>query len=405
MENKSARAKVQAFGGFLTAMVIPNIGAFIAWGFITALFIPTGWLPNEHFAKIVGPMITYLLPVMIGSTGGHLVGGKRGAVMGGIGTIGVIVGAEIPMFLGSMIMGPLGGLVIKYVDKALEKRIPAGFEMVINNFSLGIAGMLACCAIYSPVRCAFPYTETERRFTCKRRIFRIILTLCGRENMKIRALLVAMSVATVLTGCQNMDSNGLLSSGAEAFQAYSLSDAQVKTLSDQACQEMDSKATIAPANSEYAKRLTTIANALGNNINGQPVNYKVYMAIAEKTLAAQFNRPGHDIVDHYTYVFMGDGCMMEGISHEVCSLAGTLKLGKLIAFYDDNGISIDGHVEGWFTDDTAMRFEAYGWHVIRDIDGHDAASIKRAVEEARAVTDKPSASNSSAISTTAGTAA
>ncbi|HAN1976260.1 TPA: zinc-binding dehydrogenase [Escherichia coli] len=144
MENKSARAKVQAFGGFLTAMVIPNIGAFIAWGFIIALFIPTGWLPNEHFAKIVGPMITYLLPVMIGSTGGHLVGGKRGAVMGGIGTIGVIVGAEIPMFLGSMIMGPLGGLVIKYVDKALEKRIPAGFEMVINNFSLGIAGMLLC---------------------------------------------------------------------------------------------------------------------------------------------------------------------------------------------------------------------------------------------------------------------
>lgn len=97
MENKSARAKVQAFGGFLTAMVIPNIGAFIAWGFITALFIPTGWLPNEHFAKIVGPMITYLLPVMIGSTGGHLVGGKRGAVMGGIGTIGVIVGAEIDL--------------------------------------------------------------------------------------------------------------------------------------------------------------------------------------------------------------------------------------------------------------------------------------------------------------------
>ncbi|MCS2169686.1 PTS mannitol transporter subunit IICB [Scandinavium sp. TWS1a] len=144
MENKSARAKVQAFGGFLTAMVIPNIGAFIAWGFITALFIPTGWLPNEHFAKIVGPMITYLLPVMIGSTGGHLVGGKRGAVMGGIGTLGVIVGADIPMFIGAMIMGPLGGLVIKHIDRLLEKRIPAGFEMVINNFSLGIAGMLLC---------------------------------------------------------------------------------------------------------------------------------------------------------------------------------------------------------------------------------------------------------------------
>lgn len=144
MEHKSARAKVQTFGGFLTAMVIPNIGAFIAWGFITALFIPTGWMPNEHFAKIVGPMITYLLPVMIGSTGGHLVGGKRGAVMGGIGTIGVIIGADIPMFLGSMIMGPLGGLVIKHIDRLLDKRIPAGFEMVINNFSLGIAGMLLC---------------------------------------------------------------------------------------------------------------------------------------------------------------------------------------------------------------------------------------------------------------------
>jgi PTS system mannitol-specific IIC component len=151
MKTKSTRAKVQAFGGFLTAMVIPNIGAFIAWGFITALFIPTGWLPNEHFAKIVGPMITYLLPVMIGSTGGHLIGGKRGAVMGGIGTIGVIVGADIPMFIGAMIMGPLGGWVIKVIDRVLEKRIPAGFEMVINNFSLGIAGMLLCLLAFEVI--------------------------------------------------------------------------------------------------------------------------------------------------------------------------------------------------------------------------------------------------------------
>ena len=108
---------------------------------------------------------------------------------------------------------------------------------------------------------------------------------------------------------------------------------------------------------------------------GQGIANAVGMAIAEKTLAAQFNRPGHDIVDHFTYAFMGDGCMMEGISHEVCSLAGTLKLGKLIAFYDDNGISIDGHVEGWFTDDTAKRFEAYGWHVVRGVDGHDADAV------------------------------
>ncbi|MFD0706196.1 transketolase [Photorhabdus luminescens] len=123
---------------------------------------------------------------------------------------------------------------------------------------------------------------------------------------------------------------------------------------------------------------------------GQGIANAVGFAIAERTLAAQFNRSGHEIVDHNTYAFMGDGCMMEGISHEVCSLAGTLKLGKLIAFYDDNGISIDGHVEGWFTDDTASRFEAYGWHVIRGIDGHNAASVKAAIEEARKVTDKPS---------------
>ncbi|PXZ06410.1 transketolase [Gilliamella apicola] len=123
---------------------------------------------------------------------------------------------------------------------------------------------------------------------------------------------------------------------------------------------------------------------------GQGIANAVGMAIAERTLAAQFNKSGHTIVDHNTYVFMGDGCMMEGISHEVCSLAGTLKLGKLIAFYDDNGISIDGEVEGWFTDDTAKRFEAYGWHVIRGIDGHDAKALAQAVEQAQAVTDKPS---------------
>ncbi|MER5274125.1 transketolase, partial [Serratia marcescens] len=123
---------------------------------------------------------------------------------------------------------------------------------------------------------------------------------------------------------------------------------------------------------------------------GQGIANAVGFAIAERTLAAQFNRPGHDIVDHHTYAFMGDGCMMEGISHEVCSLAGTLKLGKLTAFYDDNGISIDGHVDGWFTDDTTLRFEAYGWHVVRNVDGHNPDAIKAAIEEARQVTDKPS---------------
>ncbi len=122
---------------------------------------------------------------------------------------------------------------------------------------------------------------------------------------------------------------------------------------------------------------------------GQGISNAVGMALAEKVLAGQFNRDGHDIVDHYTYTFAGDGCLMEGISHEVCSLAGTLGLGKLVLFYDDNGISIDGEVEGWFTDDTPKRFESYGWQVIPNVDGHDADAIKAAIEAARANKDQP----------------
>src|SRR5256885_10836273 len=123
---------------------------------------------------------------------------------------------------------------------------------------------------------------------------------------------------------------------------------------------------------------------------GQGIANAVGFAIAEKLLAAEFNREGFDIVDHYTYVFLGDGCMMEGISHESCSLAATLGLGKLIAFYDDNGISIDGRVEGWFTDDTPKRFEGYGWHVLPSVDGHDSEAMHRAIVAAKAVADRPS---------------
>ncbi|MEZ8039762.1 transketolase [Vibrio sp. 1F263] len=134
----------------------------------------------------------------------------------------------------------------------------------------------------------------------------------------------------------------------------------------------------------YAPGIETTTGPLGQGItNG------VGMALAEKVLGEQFNREDHDIVDHHTYVFMGDGCMMEGISHEACSLAGTLGLGKLVAFWDDNGISIDGEVDGWFSDDTPKRFEAYGWHVIADVDGHNADDIHKAITEAKTVTDKP----------------
>jgi transketolase len=123
---------------------------------------------------------------------------------------------------------------------------------------------------------------------------------------------------------------------------------------------------------------------------GQGLANAVGMALAEKVLAANFNRPGHEIVDHRTWVFLGDGCLMEGVSHEACSLAGTLKLGKLTCFYDDNGISIDGEVHGWFTDDTPKRFEAYGWHVVRDVNGHDATAIERAIQAAKSEPDRPS---------------
>ncbi|MEN2735219.1 PTS mannitol transporter subunit IICBA [Escherichia coli] len=136
------KIKVQSFGRFLSNMVMPNIGAFIAWGIITALFIPTGWLPNETLAKLVGPMITYLLPLLIGYTGGKLVGGERGGVVGAITTMGVIVGADMPMFLGSMIAGPLGGWCIKHFDRWVDGKIKSGFEMLVNNFSAGIIGMI-----------------------------------------------------------------------------------------------------------------------------------------------------------------------------------------------------------------------------------------------------------------------
>ena len=134
----------------------------------------------------------------------------------------------------------------------------------------------------------------------------------------------------------------------------------------------------------YAPGVETTTGPLGQGISNA-----VGFAMAEKLLSNQFNKPGHDIVDHYTYVFLGDGCMMEGVSHEACALAGTWGLGKLTAFWDDNGISIDGHIEGWYTDDTAKRFESYGWHVIANVDGHDSDAIDKAIQEAKKVTDKP----------------
>lgn len=140
MAKTDFRAKIQKFGSYLSGMIMPNIGAFIAWGLITALFIPTGWAPNEELAKLVGPMITYLLPLLIGYTGGKMVHDVRGGVVGATATLGVIVGTDIPMFLGAMIMGPLGGYLIKKVDQVVQPKVKQGFEMLVNNFTAGILG-------------------------------------------------------------------------------------------------------------------------------------------------------------------------------------------------------------------------------------------------------------------------
>lgn len=147
----SARAKIQAFGGFLTSIVIPNMGAFIAWGFITALFIPTGWMPSEHYGELVGPIILNVLPILLGYTGGKIVGGEKGAIVGTMATAGLVVGADIPMFLGAMIMGPLGGYLSIKLEKALHGKIPSGFEMVVNNFSVGILGFILCLFSYETI--------------------------------------------------------------------------------------------------------------------------------------------------------------------------------------------------------------------------------------------------------------
>ena len=142
LQGGGARARVQQFGAYLAGMIMPNIGAFIAWGLITALFIPDGWLPNEKLAEMVGPIIIYLLPLLIGYTGGRAVHGQRGAVIGAIATMGVIVGTDVPMFLGAMIMGPLAGYLLKLADNAIQDKVPSGFEMLVDNFSLGILGLI-----------------------------------------------------------------------------------------------------------------------------------------------------------------------------------------------------------------------------------------------------------------------
>ncbi len=138
----SFKASVQKFGGFMAGMIIPNIGAILAWGIITMFVIPTGWVPNENLSKLVGPMITYLIPILVGYTGGKLVHGTRGGVVGAIATAGIIIGASIPMILGAMMMGPLGGWLIKKFDKLVEGKVPTGFEMLVDTFSVGIFGTL-----------------------------------------------------------------------------------------------------------------------------------------------------------------------------------------------------------------------------------------------------------------------
>ena len=151
------KAKVQRAGGFLAGMVMPNIGAFIAWGLITALFIPTGWTPNAKLDGLVSPIITSLLPILIAYTGGRMVHGQRGAVIAAVAAMGVIVGSSVPMFLGAMIVGPLAAYLLKLLDEAIEDHVPSGFEMLIDNFTLGILGAAIACVGVAPL---VPWLDT-----------------------------------------------------------------------------------------------------------------------------------------------------------------------------------------------------------------------------------------------------
>jgi mannitol PTS system EIICBA or EIICB component len=155
------KAKIQRVGGYLAGMVMPNIGAFIAWGLVTALFIPTGWTPNAKLDALVTPIITSLLPILIGYTGGRMVHGQRGAVVGAVATMGVVVGSSVPMFLGAMIIGPLAAYILKRIDQLIQEHVPAGFEMLIDNFTLGILGAaVACLGVYA-IGPAVRYVTTE----------------------------------------------------------------------------------------------------------------------------------------------------------------------------------------------------------------------------------------------------
>ena len=178
----------------------------------------------------------------------------------------------------------------------------------------------------------------------------------------------------------------ILSNGHGCMLLYALLHLTGYDLSMEEIQQFRQLHSKTPGHPEYgcAPGVETTTGPLGQGIaNG------VGMALAERHMATRFNEPGFDLIDHYTYVFAGDGCLMEGISHEACSLAGTLGLGKLIVFWDDNGISIDGAVDGWFTENIPQRFEAYGWHVVREVDGHNSEVIRNAIQEAHAVNDKP----------------
>src|ERR1700682_3538585 len=149
-EGPGLQATIQRLGGYLAGMVMPNIGAFIAWGLITALFIPTGWTPNAKLAGLVTPIITSLLPILIGYTGGRMVHGQRGAVVAAVATMGVVVGSSVPMFLGAMIVGPLAAYILKLADEQIQDHVPSGFEMLIDNFTLGILGAaIACVGVYA----------------------------------------------------------------------------------------------------------------------------------------------------------------------------------------------------------------------------------------------------------------
>ena len=263
------RQQIQKFGRALSGMVMPNIGAFIAWGFVTALFIPSGWWPNTQMARLVDPMLTYLLPLLIAYTAGRNVAGERGGVIGAIAAMGVIVGSDIPMFIGAMVMGPLGGYTIRWFDKLTQGRIKAGFEMLVSNFSIGILGMLLAILGYWVIGGAV----TGLTLLVSKKVLNDALIPIAKENWQQIGVLLKPQV---------VDFNALMAQ--RKAGNYDLASFSTSTLNDPHDGVWDFYSTEAKEsgyNNPQVDKLINAGNAVLDIEKRKPIYHQLYKVLAD----------------------------------------------------------------------------------------------------------------------------